>query len=234
MKGIFKKVSKKQLIFAAVSAGVLAAAFLTLHFSLGKELLSVISDRRAFKAWLYGFSVPPEIVFVLVRAVQTVVKIIPAEPLEIGSGYVWGSFGGFGLCMLGTEVGTAVILILTRVFGIRFVELFADTRRLGEWSFFSDSKRKYLCLFIIYLIPGTPKDFITYIAGLTKIRLFPFLLVTGVARIPSIISSTYCGSALAQENKLLFAVVFAVITVFSLLGAAAVSRRMKRRSAGQI
>lgn len=213
-----KNVSKRQWALAGASAAVMLGCFLALYFTLGKELLSVITDQKTFKAWLDGFSIPANAVFVFIRSFQTVIKIIPAEPLEIGSGYVWGTFGGFFYCMLGTEIGSLVILALTKAFGIRFVELFVDVKKINEWSFIKNSKRKYLLLFIIYLIPGTPKDIITYFVGLTDTKFIPFLIITGIARIPAIISSTYCGSRLIDNNYTLFIAVFAAITAVSAIG----------------
>lgn len=230
MNGILKlkSISKRQWALAGASAAVMLAGFLALYLTLGRELLSVISDRQVFKAWLDGFSVPTNAVFVFIRAFQTVIKIIPAEPLEIGSGYVWGTFGGFFYCMLGTEIGSLIILALTRLFGVRFVNLFVDTNKINEWAFIKDSKRKYLLLFIIYLIPGTPKDIITYFIGLTDTKILPFLVITGIARIPAIISSTYCGSRLIDNNYTLFIVVFALITVVSALGTYFGTKYMKK------
>lgn len=213
-----KKVSKRSVILAFASITVCIGAFLFLYLSLGKELLTVVSDRENFKRWLESFPVQSDLAFVLVRAFQTVIKIIPAEPLEIGSGYIWGTWGGFAYCMIGTEIGSLIILLLTRLFGIKFVGLFVDVSKINEWSFIKDSKKRWLLLFIIYVIPGTPKDLITYFIGLTDIKILPFLLITGAARIPAIISSTYCGSTLVDKNYFLSATVFAVITIVSLTG----------------
>jgi len=214
----FEALSKSKKILIIVFPLFCLAVFLTLYFTLGSRLFEVVSSREEFKEWLGTFPVPANAVFVLLRAFQTVIKIIPAEPLEIGSGYVWGTFGGFFYCMLGTELGSLVILLFTRVFGTRFVNLFADAGKLNEWSFIKDSKRKYLLLFIIYVIPGTPKDIITYFIGLTDTKIMPFLIITGIARIPAIISSTWCGSTLISQNYAGFIAAFAVITVVSAAG----------------
>lgn len=212
------KISKRSVILAFASATVCIGAFLFLYFSLGKELLTVVSDRETFRQWLESFPIPSDLAFVLIRAFQTVIKIIPAEPLEIGSGYIWGTWGGFAYCMIGTEIGSLIIILLTKIFGIRFVNLFADVSKINEWSFIKDSKKRWVLLFIIYVIPGTPKDLITYFIGLTDIKIIPFLIITGIARIPAIISSTYCGYTLVDKNYILSAVVFAVITVVSAAG----------------
>ncbi|MCD7872702.1 MAG: VTT domain-containing protein, partial [Clostridiales bacterium] len=201
-----------------VSLMAFLAGFSALYFTCGKDLLAIVSNRDLFKEKLNEFAIPANASFVLLRAFQTVVKIIPAEPLEIGSGYIWGTFGGFFYCMLGTEIGSLIIFLLTKIFGIRFVRLFADVSKINEWSFIKDSKKKYLIIFIIYIIPGTPKDLITYFMGLTNTKILPFLIVSGIARIPAIISSTYCGSSLIDKNYSLFIAALAVISVFSAAG----------------
>lgn len=214
----FKSVSKRQWIFAGISIGTIFITFLILYLTFGKELISVVSNQNTFKSWLERFPVAPNLVFIVIRAFQTVIKVIPAEPLEIGSGYIWGTFGGFLYCIIGTEIGSFIILLLTRLLGVRFVKCFVDTDKINEWSFIKNSKRKYFLLFFIYLIPGTPKDLITYFVGLTDTKIVPFLLITGIARIPAIISSTYCGSKLIENNYMMFALIFIAITAASLLG----------------
>ena len=128
--------------------------------------------------------------FVAIRTVQTVVKIIPAEPLEIGAGYAFGSWWGMALCMLGTAIGSLIIIGLTKLFGMRMVEVFVPREKLQSFRFLQNTKKLNLLLFIIFLIPGTPKDLITYFVGVTPVNPFAFLLLTGIARIPSILSST--------------------------------------------
>lgn len=147
---------------------------------------------------------------------ETYVKFIPAEPLEICSGYVWGTFKGMWLCMLGTEIGSLFILAITSLFGEKVLSLLFDINKINDWKFINDSKRKYLLLTVVYLIPGTPKDFITYFVGVTNTSILPFLVLTGIARIPSIISSTWCGEILDTSGVSRFVLIFALITVVSL------------------
>lgn len=201
--------------------------FIILYLTLGRELAAIISDKETFKAWIASFGIYDEVIFVAVRAIQTVVKIVPAEPLEIGAGYVWGTYKGFALCMLGTEIGSAVILILTYLFGTRLLNFMFDLDQINKWSFINNSKKKYLLLTFIYLIPGTPKDFITYFVGVTKTKVLPFLLVTGIARIPSIISSTWCGQLLDTRSVKIFVLAFSLITAVSMIAGYFVQKRLK-------
>ncbi len=206
------------------------AVFIILRQTYGNELLEIVESKEKFDAFISSFGVRGEIVFVTIRAVQTVVKIIPAEPLEIAAGYVWGTYKGLALCMLGTEIGSAIILILTSLFGTKLINMLFDVRKINEWSFISDSKRKYALLTIIYLIPGTPKDFITYFVGVTDTKILPFLVLTGIARIPSIISSTWCGSILDNNSIPLFVIVFVFITILSAMATYLFMKRLKTQS----
>ena len=91
-------------------------------------------------------------------------------------------------------------------------------KAMNKFKFLQDEKKLKSLIFFLFFIPGTPKDLITYIAPLTKIKLRDFMIITLIARIPSVISSTYGGSALAEQNFLKAAIIYGIITLFSLAG----------------
>lgn len=198
-------------------AGI-AAVSVFVYLRYGKQLWALATDADRFKAWIGRYGAWSGVVFVAVRSVQTVVKIIPAEPLEIGSGLLFGAFGGMCLCLLGNIIGSIVILFLTRKLGTRVLELFHLENKLRSMRFLQDKEKRTRLLFFFYLIPGTPKDGITYFVGLTDIRLTEYMILTSIARIPSILSSTICGAFLGTRNIPLAAGVFAATAVLSVLG----------------
>ena len=130
---------------------------------------------------------------------------------------LYGTWGGLLLCFLGTEIGSLVIILLTKVFGKRLVELFVPIEKINSLKFLQDKRTVYRTLFIIYLIPGTPKDVLTYVAGLTDIDMRKFMLITSIARLPSIISSTWCGNQITGRNFDLAIIIFAVTAALSLV-----------------
>ncbi|MCI5628908.1 MAG: VTT domain-containing protein [Terrisporobacter sp.] len=150
-----------------------------------------------------------------ISAFQIIVAIVPGEPIEIASGYAFGWFLGAVLCLLGTLVGQMVVFIFAKKFGLDFVEIFVSKKKLEKMSFLKDKEKIYVTIFFIFLIPGTPKDVLSYVAGITSIKLLPFLLVSGVARIPSVVSSTIAGSYLGVKNYKMAAIIFAVTIVIS-------------------
>lgn len=196
----------------------------------GTELTKIIDEPVRFRDWLEQFGAFDEIVFILIRAAQTVIKFIPAEPLEIASGYAWGAIPGMLYCVIGNLIGTIVILFLTRRFGQRFIELFLPVKNMQLVSIFKSSEKMYGLLFVLYLIPGSPKDGFTYFVGLFSIRIVPFMVITGIARMPSVLSSTLCGAAFAEKQYGVSLLIFAATIVLAVLGGLLYRKYMKKKA----
>lgn len=205
-----KKFLLIQRTVAIIICAVIGAALLFCYIKYGKQLYSIFGNSESLKAFLSRFNGYDQWVFVGIRAFQTVIKLIPAEPLEIGAGVLYGTWGGLLFCMLGTELGSLVIILLTKIFGRKVVDLFVPIEKIDSLKFLQNPKKVYLTLFFIYLIPGTPKDVLTYVASITKLNIPKFLLITGIARIPSIISSTICGEQIINQNYTTAIIVFAL------------------------
>ncbi len=207
------KLNKKQKTVIAVFAvfwALCIACYIGFSGVINEMLRTVLDENRdLFRSQLHsschGFEAG---IFVLIRAIQTAVKVVPAEPLEIGSGYAFGTFGGLAYCLLGNIIGSIFILALTKKFGRRIVDIFVPSSKIDQMRIFREPSKIYPLLFILYIIPGTPKDGFTYMVGLTNISFVKFMIITSIARIPSIITSTYVGNAIGDKNYLLSAIVF--------------------------
>ncbi|MGN1329287.1 MAG: TVP38/TMEM64 family protein [Eubacterium sp.] len=208
LKKYFKVPPKETFIIYAVGAGIILTLFLVLYLTVGKSLTAFVTDTDSFKQWLDSYNGLSAAVFVFIRAFQTVIKIIPAEPLEIASGYAFGTFGGLALCSLGSLLGSLVIVMLSRLFGAKFVNAFINEEQINQLKIISHKDNQRLFLIVFYLIPGTPKDIFTYIAGTLNIDLSEFFIITTFARIPSIITSTICGAQIGEKNYLTALLVF--------------------------
>lgn len=204
-----------QITGAVLVCGIFLGVFIYCYIKYGDEIAAIFSDSEHLKLFLSQFHGFDKWVFVAIRAFQTVIKIIPAEPLEIGSGYLYGTLGGAALCITGSMIGSLIIIALSRVFGRRLVNVFVPVDKIDSLKFLQNKKRVYGTLFFIYLIPGTPKDILTYAASIINLDMKKFLLVTGLARIPSILVSTWCGEQLISKNYFLAAAAFIITTVLS-------------------
>ena len=152
------------------------------------------------------------------QMLQIVLAIIPGEPLELAAGVLFGGLGGFLLCEAGILVGQTAVFLLVRRFGRPLVEFFFAKQKIDELKFMHDPQRLEITIFLLHLIPGTPKDIVCYLAGLTPIRLGRFLALSAVARIPSVISSTFAGAAVGQGNLVGSIILFLVVGALGLGG----------------
>lgn len=203
----------------------LAAA---LFFTVGQPLVRFLSEPELFRAWVDAHGAWGRLAFVGMVALQVIVAVIPGEPFEIGAGYAFGLWEGTALCLLGETLGTLAVFLFVRRFGTRAVELFFPLEKLRELKFLKNTKKLHLMTFLVFFIPGSPKDVLTYFLGLTEMKLLPCLLLTGLGRIPAVITSTIGGDALGLQNYQFAILVFAVTVVISLAGLL-VFRRLCRR-----
>ena len=227
------KQERAQQIGVIATSGIFIISFVLCYIKFGPQVLDFISDTERFKGWLDSYGNLGKVIFIGIRAFQTVIKIIPAEPLEIGSGYAFGTWSGLFYCMLGTEIGSLFIITITKFFGTKAVNLFVSEEKINSLEFLQNKEKLSASLFIIYLIPGTPKDVVTYLIGITDYNIWKFLILTGIARIPSIITSTVCGAALGEKNYMMSAFVFISTIVVGLIGIKIYSRYEKNAHSKQ-
>ena len=212
-----------------VIAFVAVMGILTLILWPYVEGLATPEGREEFKVWIDGLGFGGWLVTLGIQLLQIFVALIPGEPVELMLGYVWGPWLGTFTCLLGIFIGTATIFLLVRKFGMKFVSRFVDPEELKRYKFLRDKNKVDITVFILFFIPGTPKDALTYIAPIAPIGAVKYLLIATFARIPSIITSTILGDSIADGRWGLALVVFAVTAVISVLGIILGNRYIEHR-----
>lgn len=223
-----KSVRRRKWISAA-SFLLLLIIFGALYMTVGNQILSLAADPDKFRLWIDAQGFWGWLTFIGIMCLQVVIAIIPGELIEIAAGYAFGAVEGMFLCLVGAALGSAIIYRFTKRFGIRMVEAFVSRDKINSLKFIKDSKRLDLLVFILFFIPGTPKDVLTYFIGLTPMSLRTFLILSSVARIPSVISSTIGGNALGMQNYTFAVLVFAVTAVISLIGVFIYNKILKHK-----
>ncbi len=207
----FLKTNKKQ-IFAIVVLVAIIAFSVAVYFVAGKPLIAFINNPEKLKEFVERRGIVAYISFILMVVFQIIIAFIPGEPFELAAGYAFGGLMGTLLCVIASVIGCALVFLLTRKFGMPLVELFFEKEKIEKLKFLKSSKKRNTVLFLLFFIPGTPKDIISYFVGLTDIKLWQWLLICSFAKLPSIVTSTISGGALGQQ-KYVMAIVFLVITV---------------------
>lgn len=197
---------------------------------VGIPMVRLAGEPEAFREWVRSFGVWGRAVYVGAVTLQVLVAFIPGEPLELAGGYAFGAWEGTLLALAGIVLGSALVFALVRRFGTPLVEVFFSKEKIEGVAFLNDPRRTRVIAFLLMLIPGTPKDFLSYFAGLTKLRLSQWLGIVAVARIPSVIGSTISGGAAGSENYPLAAATLAVTAAISGIGILYYRRICKEQS----
>ena len=222
---------KKALYAAAIAIFILFT--LAVSWFVGRPLIRFVRQPEQFRAWVQGHGLLGQLAFLGMTVLQIVIAIIPGEPLELGAGYAFGFWRGTLLCEIGILLGGLLVFLFVRRFGVKAVEVFFPREKIESLRFLHNEKRLALWVFILFFIPGTPKDIMTYIVPLSPMKLSTFLLLSTVARLPSVVTSTIGGNALGT-GKLTFAlIVFSATALISALGILIYRRICKRSEARQ-
>ena len=200
---------------------------------VGVPMVRLAEDPDAFQQWVDRFGIWGKLVFVAMVVLQVLVALIPGEPLELAAGYAFGAVEGTLLSMAGILLGSWLVFALVRRFGVKMVEVFFSDREIRRLSFLKNPKKTKVIVFLLMMIPGTPKDLLSYFAGLTKLSAAQWLSIVAVARIPSLVTSTVTGAAAGEERYVLAAIMLVVTLVLSGAGLLYYSRICKEQSQPQ-
>jgi uncharacterized membrane protein YdjX (TVP38/TMEM64 family) len=209
------KPTKKLIIVIAVLFSLMIALNLISlpYINLLSEL-----ETQTFKAWVTSLGVGGWFLVLSIQIVQIVIAFIPGEPVEILAGVLYGGFGGLFLCLIGCVVASSGVFMLSKKFGTPLVTKLFKKSKLDGFVFLKDAKKLETIVFILFLIPGTPKDMLTYVVGTSPMKITRFLAVSTFARIPSVISSTFIGSTIRQGKWETAVLIFALTAVLGILG----------------
>lgn len=197
----------------AITSAVICILALVGAFLLRDYFSAENLDR--FKDFVAEHWIVGTLIFIAVCVVQVVIAFIPGEAVEIAAGVIFGSWFGTILCLIGITLGSIVIIFLVRIFGRKFVESLYPREKIDSLPILREPKKRNVTIFLLFLIPGTPKDLITYIIGLTEVSIPMYVLLTTVARIPSILMSTLGGDAFSEGKIVKAVIIFAIAAIIS-------------------
>ncbi len=182
------------------------------------HLISEQETQKKFKVWITSIGVRGWLLVLFLQIAQIVIAFIPGEPIEILAGILYGGFGGLFLCMFGCVTASFSVFMFSKRIGTPLAARLFKKNQLDKFAFLKDAKKLETIVFILFLIPGTPKDMLTYIVGTSPMRTTHFLVLSSFARIPSVISSTFIGSTLRQGEWEITIVIFAFTAVLGITG----------------
>lgn len=229
-KHVFTAKQKKLIGWAAIAIFLLLSA--VVGWFVGRPLVRFASQPEQFRQWVDGHGLMGCAAYVGMVFLQVVVAVIPGEPLEISGGYAFGAVRGSLLCLLGAFLGSVAVFALVRRFGRELVDIFFPREKLENLKFLQSSPKRDTLFWLVFMVPGTPKDLLCYFAGLTDLSWGKWLLLCTVGRLPSVLTSTIGGDALGVKDYQFAVLVFAATLAVSAVGLLiyrALCRRHQRR-----
>ena len=205
-------------LFILLALFVIATVILTIIFWPFINDLREAEYREAFSIWVKSLGFRGVLILLGIQVLQIVVAVIPGGPVELIAGAAYGAFGGFAIIVSGCIISSTLIFFLIRKFGLPLLRRFFGEKDLNTWMFLKDTQKVSRVVFILFLIPGTPKDLLTWLCPLTKLSLPLFIVVSTLGRIPAILSTTIMGDSMIQGNWILSLSIFLLIALLGLIG----------------
>lgn len=212
----------------AIFLGTLGVLTYVIYQKL-QPYMMYLTDYNQVRAWALAGGWKGKALMLVALALQVVVAVIPGGPMEIGAGYAYGPYLGTFLAIVGVMLGSCVVYFLSHVFGRRFVRLFVSEEKIANLYILHNPARLNRLIFIVFLIPGTPKDLLTYAVGLIRMPFLNWLVLTTLARIPATFVSTYAGEAILKKEYDQVIVIFVITMILSVLGYAIFNRLNDKR-----
>lgn len=193
-----------------------ASTYITVRYT--PEFTRILSEPEQFRNWVdsYGFS--GVFVFISLQILQVVFAAIPGEVVQIAGGYLYGVWLGTLYLIFGVVIGTVIVFYASRLLGYPLVKALVSQDKLNRLDFLFKGQKAAIVLFILFLLPGLPKDILSYIVGLTPVKPLKFFTIATVARFPALFVSTYIGANLQEQNYFIAFTLFAISVILFLLG----------------
>ena len=150
--------------------------------------------------WMRRDGIAGPLICIGIQFLQVVVFAIPGEITQFAAGYVFGAGWGFFYSIIGILCGAAFDFGFAKAVGRPVVERMIGSEQLARIDEALQSRKGHVAIFVLFLLPGTPKDAMSYAAGLSPLGLGRFLALSVPARAPALMASTLFGSQAYDRN----------------------------------
>ena len=217
---INRKTKQKIFKISLLSIVVIVLTIITIYLFPVMKNLSTKEGQIAFKEKVMSSGIYGLLLLFIIQVAQIFLFVLPGEPIEILAGMCYGWIFGTIFIMISSAIIAALIFFLVRKIGRQFVYDFSDEKKIKEFennNLFKNSKKIEMIVFILFLVPGTPKDLLTYLSGLLPIKMRRFIVLSTFARIPSIVTSTIAGANIAvgdwRKAIVLYVIIVAIVAI---------------------
>jgi uncharacterized membrane protein YdjX (TVP38/TMEM64 family) len=183
---------------------------------LWKPITNFLSNPDQIKEFVHSFGIFAPLIFVLIVIIQVIFAPIPGQITGLAGGYLFGPLLGTIYGSLGLMIGSFIVFVLARKLGRPFVERVITKKTMDKFDKIIKTKGQF-SLLLIYFLPIFPDDAISYLAGLTKIKMKNLVFISTLGRLPGILVLSLIGAGIASKNSIFAGIIFGVTMVLSIL-----------------
>lgn len=211
-----KQENTRRLIISIVKLLVLLTivAGIPLYIYFGhNELLTRFKNVEDVVAFLERHETEAIPIYLGLQVLQIVISVLPGQVFQIAAGFIYPFWLALLLAMTGALLGTAITFSLAKLLGRDFLHLFFGEEKMSYYIERLNSRRAYTIVFLLYLIPGIPKDVVSYAAGASEMRFKPFLILSAIGRLPGMAGSLLMGNLLEGEHYVGLGIVVVIAVI---------------------
>jgi uncharacterized membrane protein YdjX (TVP38/TMEM64 family) len=180
-----------------------------------RTIIRLYRDKYFLKETVAAWGWMAPLVFITIQAMQVIVSPVPGEITGPVGGALFGTLWGLVYSTIGLTIGTLTAFGLGRLWGEPLIRPWLSEHHWNRMNFIVEAEGAILC-FILYLIPGFPKDIISYLFGISPMPFWIFAVVSTIGRIPGTWISSYFGAHVGEQQYITAAVFIALVTAVCL------------------
>lgn len=201
-KKFFKKIYRK--LSENKSYIVLGFIFIFLIFTAYEyyhRYFLLFSDPAKLKKIIMSYGKYSVLAFFILQITQVVAFFIPGEIVQIAGGYIYGTLWGSILSLLGITTGSIIVYAVSNFYGKPLINKIISDKDLRFFERILNIGSINFIVFLLYLIPGIPKDVLAYICGISSVTFENFIVYSTLGRMPGIFVSAYFGAKIGSGNR---------------------------------
>ena len=215
--------SQSSRLYLKILIGLIACVILILVvlfresiWENGSHFYHLLSDRDRVRDFIASFGLGAPLVFMGIQILQVIFAPVPGEATGFIGGYLFGVIKGFIFSSVALAIGSWINFSIGRFFGVRYVRKLIPADKFEKFD--SMLKRQgIIVLFLLFVFPGFPKDYLCLFLGLSTLPLKVFILLATVGRMPGTFLLSLQGTYLFEENYVVLGIVAAACAILAFI-----------------
>lgn len=163
-------------------------------FIFQQDFIAEFKNIDDILAFLNRYETESILVYIGLQIMQIIISVLPGQVFQFAAGYFFKFGMGLVYSVIGAALGTTITFYIARALGKDAMHLMFGEERMKKYVDRLNSKRAFTIVFLIYLIPGIPKDLVSYAAGISEMKIKPFIILSTLGRLPGMMGSLLIGS----------------------------------------